>query len=55
MVIVATPTCQLLAGISESKENLYIQALVPELSIEALDIPIFNWAARPDKIQMHSV
>ncbi len=55
MVVIVVPQGQLAASIGQREEDLHVQALVAQSSVEALEVAVFDRAPRPDEIQVHSV
>ena len=43
------------AKITINSEQLYIQAFIPEPSVEALDKAVLHRLAGPDEVQLHSM
>ena len=44
-VVVVAPVVNLLASVAEIQKPVHVQALVPQLAIEALNMCILNWLA----------
>ena len=55
VVIVLVPALQLPPCIGQREEDLYVQALVPQLAIKALDITVLDRPSRPNEIQVYAV
>jgi hypothetical protein len=55
MIVVAPPEIKLPSRVGQVEEDLHVQALIPQLALEALDVPVLNGLARPDEVRVYAV
>ncbi len=53
MVIVVTPCCKQLAGVTQTVKQVFVQALVPQATVEAFHEAILHRLARCDVVPFH--
>ena len=54
MVVVVEPESQLATGIRQGKEHLDVAALIPQPSVEALDITVLDGRMKQSTVDMAS-
>ena len=55
LVVVAAPLGEDVAGLSQRREPVLVEALVPELAVEALDVAVLHGSARLDQQVLDAV
>ena len=55
LVVILAPQLEFFTDISQRKEYLHIQTLVPQPAVERFNIAIFHRLARPNEIQLYAI
>jgi len=55
MVVVRLPLGDLTTGVRQIEEPVFVQALIAEFAVEALDVAVLHRSPRRDEVQLDSV
>src|SRR5690606_2644401 len=55
LIVVQAPVADLFAGMSKIPEPMFIQTLIPEFSVKALDVTILHRLSRLDQLQLNAM
>jgi hypothetical protein len=55
LIVILSPTLELVTHVGEDEEHLDVQPLVAQPSIKRLDITVFHWPARPDEFELYTM